>query len=559
MKPLFVLMLLFLGLQLSFGQKNDSLRFESEYEDIMQMLKGTRDSVNHLIYSLEKELQLNDIEKAKINYLKISIEYLYDIESNKNLAQYPVIDSTHYGSVLEKAKSYLIQTRPNIAIPMLLKYLKDVDQHSDSAVLARIYLAEGYRKIGEFQKGIDIINKLLNENISLNNRAYACNRIAALYAECGTYMVPHRYDSVFKYSNLCIKISKENNFIDHLATSQNELAYFYMLKKKYQVALGYGKAAYDNFIKTEMMPQALQTSTNIAETYMEMGKPYQAKKILKQSIELGDINEYQSLFFKIYLLLASIHHDLGDMDNAYEYLRIARTMQVKLYNAKIRANIYDMAAKYEAEKKEHEIVLLKKDNEIRLLQIAAKNKAILFLALGIFVIAASFILISVQFRKKKRAYDDLVNRNLEIVKSEKEFGLLSKLNKKRNIEDDTISNNEQSLQLLRKLDNYMSEEKPYLYSDISLDDISHKLNTNRSYLSKLINEHHHQNFNAFINEYRIRTARQLLAEPANNYLSIEGIGQMSGFNSKSTFFTCFKKNTGITPSYFRDSITKGKV
>jgi len=38
------------------------------------------------------------------------------------------------------------------------------------------------------------------------------------------------------------------------------------------------------------------------------------------------------------------------------------------------------------------------------------------------------------------------------------------------------------------------------------------------------------------------------------HLSIEGIAQSVGFNSKSTFNKAFKMLTGITPSFFRDSV-----
>jgi len=115
---------------------------------------------------------LNDIEQAKVNYLKISLQYLDDIDRDKNTVLDLIFYSTKYGFLLEKAKSYLLQYRPDIAIPTLLKYLKSVNKHSDSAVLAKIYLVEGYRKIGEFQKGIDIIMELLDAKISLYNRVF---------------------------------------------------------------------------------------------------------------------------------------------------------------------------------------------------------------------------------------------------------------------------------------------------------------------------------------------------------------------------------------------------
>ena len=105
--------------------------------------------------------------------------------------------------------------------------------------------------------------------------------------------------------------------------------------------------------------------------------------------------------------------------------------------------------------------------------------------------------------------------------------------------------------LLEKLNNYMIEEKPYLFNNITLEDICKELETNRTYLSQIINANYSQHFNEYINSFRIKEALQLLADSKYAHISIEGIGQMAGFKSKAVFHQNFKKFTGITPMYFR--------
>jgi AraC-like DNA-binding protein/uncharacterized protein HemY len=96
----------------------------------------------------------------------------------------------------------------------------------------------------------------------------------------------------------------------------------------------------------------------------------------------------------------------------------------------------------------------------------------------------------------------------------------------------------------------MENEKLFLVNDLSLAELSHKLNTNTTYLSKVINMVTHQNFCNYLNHYRIDEACRLLSEPQNHHLTIEGIAQMVGFKSKSAFNNAFKKNMHITPSEF---------
>jgi YesN/AraC family two-component response regulator len=234
-------------------------------------------------------------------------------------------------------------------------------------------------------------------------------------------------------------------------------------------------------------------------------------------------------------------------------------MQVDAFKANIRANIYDMSAKYEAEKKEKENLKLRMDNEIKEIKLRSKNATIAYLITGILFIAALLAGIIFLYFQKKKALNILVQRNLELVDTEKEFGIISEqLVDLSDIKDSAYKSltgiSEGKPDLIIQLENYMKNEKPYLFSDISITDIGQKLNSNRTYISKLINDHYKKNFNDYINEHRIKTARQLLADSTKKHISIEGIGQMSGFNSRSTFFTCFKKYTGISPSYFRDSI-----
>lgn len=96
----------------------------------------------------------------------------------------------------------------------------------------------------------------------------------------------------------------------------------------------------------------------------------------------------------------------------------------------------------------------------------------------------------------------------------------------------------------------MKEEKYFLRPDLSLHDLAESLETNTSYLSKVINEVTGQNFNSFVNQYRIEEACSQLVNQKQQYLSIEGIALSVGFNSKSAFNAAFKKIKGLTPTEF---------
>ena len=103
------------------------------------------------------------------------------------------------------------------------------------------------------------------------------------------------------------------------------------------------------------------------------------------------------------------------------------------------------------------------------------------------------------------------------------------------------------------LDELLQEKQLYQNANLKLQDVARELRISPHQLSQFLNDNLGKSFNYFINEYRVRAAKQLLA--VDNKLTTEAIGYECGFNSKSTFFTTFKKMTGSTPSGYRSTLS----
>lgn len=97
----------------------------------------------------------------------------------------------------------------------------------------------------------------------------------------------------------------------------------------------------------------------------------------------------------------------------------------------------------------------------------------------------------------------------------------------------------------------MDEKKLYRNQDVSREVIAAELNMSTGYLSQLISACTNSNFTSLINEYRIADAKEMLLDAEFDKYSIVAIGLESGFQSKSTFYSEFKKMTGYTPNQFK--------
>jgi len=104
---------------------------------------------------------------------------------------------------------------------------------------------------------------------------------------------------------------------------------------------------------------------------------------------------------------------------------------------------------------------------------------------------------------------------------------------------------------LKNLLQIMETDKPYLNSDLTLRELAGKLSMSTHNLSEILNTRLNQNFYDFINRYRVEEVKRKLAEKESENFSLIAIAFDSGFNSKSTFNTIFKKYTGTTPSQYR--------
>jgi AraC-like DNA-binding protein len=110
--------------------------------------------------------------------------------------------------------------------------------------------------------------------------------------------------------------------------------------------------------------------------------------------------------------------------------------------------------------------------------------------------------------------------------------------------------NDHLIQLKGKLIQLMQDEKLYLDNELGLPQLAAQMGISSHDVSYLLNEGFGKNFFQFINTYRVNEAKQLMLSEKYKHLNILGIAYSSGFNSKTTFNTSFKKETGLSPSQF---------
>ncbi|HEY7774174.1 MAG TPA: AraC family transcriptional regulator [Marinagarivorans sp.] len=106
----------------------------------------------------------------------------------------------------------------------------------------------------------------------------------------------------------------------------------------------------------------------------------------------------------------------------------------------------------------------------------------------------------------------------------------------------------QAMLIAEKIEQAMSEDKLYLDASLSMQKLAKHISTSPNYLSQTLNETLGMSFFDYVNKYRVDVAKRWLATGDQTVLDV---AMGAGFNSKSSFYTAFKKAVGQTPSQFR--------
>lgn len=104
-----------------------------------------------------------------------------------------------------------------------------------------------------------------------------------------------------------------------------------------------------------------------------------------------------------------------------------------------------------------------------------------------------------------------------------------------------------------ELTRLFEQKKVFTRSTLTIHEVADMMNTNRTYISNIINNEFGLSFYQFVNKYRIQEATILFLEHPE--MPVQEVASLVGFNSISSFITAFKINQGITPKQWKQLYT----
>lgn len=385
----------------------------------------------------------------------------------------------------------------------------------------------------KYARGIYAYGQESGDRYIVGSGAYTC---AEMYFLCGNIDLAEQYleealqsyvpDQIPSYLH-CLKA--------RLSESRDE---------KEDVTEGYYKKAIATALS---VTDRLHVYLHYGKFLTSAGRYDEALDILLHGLALADANNMRIYKYRFYEAVSRTYEGKKNFVSALDYYKKFRTEYNDVYSIEKERAISELSRKYENE--QHELEMMKKSRELRTL--------LLFAIIVVITLVAVYVL----YRHKNRMYVSIVRQHKDALKKEKKLEnyiveLESRLDggscdnekySKSSLED------RKKNELFGSLEKTMKEGKAYREAGLTGERLAKMTGTNRTYLSRIVNEMTGMTLISYINSYRIDEAISILSD-AGNDIPLKALSADLGFKSITTFYKLFSDRVGMTPAKYREKI-----
>ena len=290
-------------------------------------------------------------------------------------------------------------------------------------------------------------------------------------------------------------------------------------------------------------------------TYLnDRGEYARAIPVLRQGIELSERSNNAVHRYKLYLRISEAETALGRYREALDYFKSYHSQADSIFNVERERSINELRVRYDAERQEN---MLRK-SEIDLIRQQRRFQLLLLLLL--FAVGISTV-VYILYRRKDKMYKQIVRQQYEFLKKEKKAaqpampppGPTSPQTEKPSPDRDDHA--VRDAELFARIEYLMQTEGVYRQNDLTIERLAERLDTNRTYISRAINQQAGKAFSSYVNSYRIDEAVRRLSD-VDDDTPLKALAQMLGYNHLQTFYTSFQSAIGMPSSKYREKLLK---
>lgn len=308
-------------------------------------------------------------------------------------------DSSRMAAVyLNIGDNYKEQGNLEAGMDQLLKALKIKETIADSSRLSFFYIkiAEIARESLNWKKWEEYIHKAYIVK-DMDHCALPMEK-AIIYEQLGDIATHYNHlNSASRFYDTLMDISRQIHYVNGIKAALKGHADIYRKQKKPDKALHFLLAA--EKYATENPFNHISGRNAKAELYIETGKFKKALGLLKKNIASPALDNYADEKLSTLQMLYKVNTQLANYKEAFRWNDSLRNFENFLRDKDVRSHIAELETKYQSEKSQHTIEMLKAKNEIYNQQI--RLAIVLIIVLIIFII---FGVLMARMNKLKSEY-----------------------------------------------------------------------------------------------------------------------------------------------------------
>jgi len=299
------------------------------------------------------------------------------------------------GNEVEKAKTvnnigymYELSGKYEKALIYYTEALAVFEKYNDEQAISYVYNNIGalYREIENFDKAIEYYSK----SLYLKEKRGDSLAMSISYNNFGIiYQKQKKYKKALEIYEKALDITVRANDIKRTARTTNNVG------KVYEI-LGEKDKALELYFKSLALKDSINDNHGKILSYLNIGKIYSQKNDLEnatlyinKSTHLADSLSFVKELSNGYEAISEVYEKFGKPQKALDYYKKYTVINDTLLNKSKQKNISELEIKYKTEKKEEQLIFLKKDNENKE-KILERNRYIIFGGVVIVVLTGFF-------------------------------------------------------------------------------------------------------------------------------------------------------------------------
>lgn len=532
--------------------------------------------INHL-----SETQLFDLaKKLDKEGMKDSTLIYYNVLYNRYKPEMPNVNKNLCArALLEAGNIFYSQTNYSKAMDLLLQCQYICEENNFNALLADVYRALGniYSSHVDYERSIMFYLKSLSIADSIGNVSLQSKALNNLI---GAYSFDGKKEEAKQCYNRLIKTPDSDmlypynvliggGLVAAADSDKSKASQYYREAAEYarinQLGVRYTGAAYS------LLAALYEQNADSALHYLKLNE-MSARQTGKHDLLVETLRS-----------LASLYKKTGDNAKWIEYQTEYLNLSNEVFNQREFNSLKNADFLYELNKSNNIINNLNIESRQKDIQISTQRQIMWILGISVLIFICLGIVIYFQKRRLAIAYTDLFEKNLSELEKEKAYSsrlheLEAKLENKgsddlltektsdeevstvtdKDSEEDSFSEYI-SEKLRRDILAVMEQTDVICDSEFSIKKLAELVDSNTTYVSRVINEMTGNNFRTFLSEYRIKESMLRLNDNENyGNWTIKAIAESVGYKSQSNFISVFTKYTGIKPSIYQKMALKHK-